>query len=113
MKILPAILAFSSFIFAASAQTGDISGKVTNEMALGIKSVKVMLVDSLGVTSGKGRMTDADGNYTISYLAPGKYNLQYLSKGYSSQTIAGIVVNVEKSTFVNVQLKRETKRKVK
>jgi hypothetical protein len=105
MKKLIPILVFVSFIFIVKGQSGDISGKVKDENAWGVSYTTVVIVDSNAVSTGRGVTTDADGNYSITPLAPGKYNIQYIHKGYISQMIKGVVVSDEKSTFIDVKLK--------
>ena len=102
MKSILSLLLFFAFALTALAQNGDISGKVTDERSLPFATINS--VDSMGTVLGKDVRTDADGNYTIKPLRPGKYNLRYSYKGYVSSTTKGIIVNADKSTFVDAKL---------
>jgi len=105
MKKILTLLSFLAIVFAANAQNGDISGKVRDENGEGVPFANVVLVDGKGVPTGRGTSTDFDGNYSINPLTPGKYNLQVSYVGYAAQIIQGVVVNSEKSTFIDVKLK--------
>lgn len=105
MKKLLTLLGFLITVFAANAQNGDISGKVTDENGEGVPFANVQIVDSKGAGTGRGSQTDFDGNYSIKPLTPGKYNLQFSYVGYAAQIVQGIVVNADKSTFIDAKLK--------
>ncbi len=110
MKTLFASIIFMLCIFATKAQTGDISGKITNQYGEGLRFARAMEVDSQGIETEKGVKADAKGNYSIRLLAPGKYNVQYSAKGYVSQIQKGIIVSADKSTFMDIQLKPDTRK---
>src|SRR5258708_6039249 len=105
MKKIITLLGFLAIVFAVHAQNGDISGKVTDENGEGIPFANVVLVDAKGVSTGRGTATDADGNYSINPLTPGKYNMQFSYVGKASQVLQGVVVNADKTTFVDMKLK--------
>ncbi len=109
MKKLFTLLAVL-FVFAgAKAQNGEISGKITDENGEGVPVANVVLVDNKGVSTGRGTTTDFDGNYSIKPLTPGKYNLQISYIGYATQIQQGVLVNSDKSTFIDVKLKPSSK----
>ncbi|HWB62924.1 MAG TPA: TonB-dependent receptor, partial [Chitinophagales bacterium] len=74
----------------------------------GVPFATVAIVDAKGVATGRGTATDFDGNYSIKPLTPGKYNLRVSYVGYAAQLIEGVVVNADKSTFLDVKLKTAT-----
>jgi len=115
-KLIP-LFCLLLFILSASAQNGDISGKVKDERGEGFAFAKVTLLDTTGIKIGKTFTTDADGNYALKPLAPGKYNVAYSGKNYVEKTVSGIMVNADKSTQVDVvicpTLKEPKKAKVK
>lgn len=108
MKKILTLLGLLAIVFAVKAQ-GDISGKVTDENSEGIPFANVVLVDAKGVPTGRGTQTDFDGNYSISPLTPGKYNVQVSYVGYGSQKEEGVVVSSDKATFLNFKLKSASK----
>lgn len=108
MKKLITLVGFLSLIIALKAQNGDIGGKVTDENGEGVPFATVVLVDVKGVPTGRGTTTDADGNYTIAQLSPGKYNVKVSYVGYTAQIQEGVVVNLDKTTFIDIKLKPAT-----
>ena len=105
MKKILTLLSSLAIVFAAMAQNGDISGKVRDEKGEGIPFANVVLVDGKSVPTGRGTTTDFDGNYSISPLTPGHYNIQVSYVGYAPQIIQGIVVNSDKATFIDFKMK--------
>lgn len=85
---------------AVFAQTGKISGKVTDkktgETLIGV-TVKVK-------GEAKGASTDVEGNYTITGLANGKYVLTFQYVGYAGKEVSDITVGSSKNTVFNVIL---------
>jgi outer membrane receptor for monomeric catechols len=71
----------------------------------GVPFANVVIVDAKGVSTGRGTVTDFDGNYSIKPLTPGKYNVQFSYVGKAPQIIQGIVVNSDKTTFQDIKLK--------
>lgn len=82
------------------AQTGIIKGKVTNR----INNEPVMFANVLVTGTDKGTTTDVDGNYEITGLEPGLYNLRVTYIGYQEQTVYEIQVTNNKPAEVNVEL---------
>lgn len=109
MKKILTLLSLVATAFAAYAQNGEISGKVTDENGEGVPVANVVLVDGKGVSTGRGTTTDFDGNYSIKPLTPGKYNVQISYLGYATRIEQGVLVNADKSTWLNVQLKPSAK----
>lgn len=109
MKKLLTLFSLLAGFFAAYAQNGEISGKVIDENGEGVPVANVVLVDNKGVATGRGGTTDFDGNYSIKPLTPGKYNLQVSYVGYGTQIQQGIVVNADKSTFIDIKMKPSSK----
>lgn len=109
MKKLFPLLSFVFFVFALRSQNGEISGKVTDENGEGVPVANVLLVDKNGTSTGRGATTDFDGNYSIKPLTPGKYNVQFSYVGYATSIEQGVVVNADKTTFLDKKLKPSSK----
>lgn len=109
MKKILTLLSLVAAAFAAYAQNGEISGKVTDENGEGVPVANVVLVDAKGVSTGRGTTTDFDGNFSIKPLTPGKYNVQFSYVGYATRIEQGVVVNADKTTWLNAQLKPSAK----
>ncbi len=103
-KLLTLVVLIAGFL-GAYAQNGDISGKVVDENGEGIPNATVAIVDGKGVATGRGTACDLDGYYSIKPLTPGKYNIKISYVGYASQIQQSVVVNSDKSTFIDVKLK--------
>lgn len=105
MKKILTLLSLLAIVFVVRAQNGEISGKVLDENGEGAISANVVIVDDKGVSTGRGAQTDFDGNYSIKPLSPGKYNIQFSYLGYATQVQKGVVVNADKPTWLNSNLK--------
>ena len=60
-----------------------------------------------GVMKG-GTVADFDGNYDISPLAPGAYEIEISSVGYVSKRLTGVTVHFETTNRLNILLKATT-----
>jgi hypothetical protein len=92
-------------LFVASAlqaqTTGKISGHIydarTNENLIGAN----VIVSELQT----GTATDLNGNFSILRLYPGRYTIQATFVGYAVSTIQGVVVSVDRTTFLDIPLR--------
>lgn len=85
------------------AQSGILKGKVTdriNNEPIGFANILVLGTD-------KGTTTDIDGNYEISGLEPGLYDLRASYIGYSDRTEFEIQVTNSKPAVVNFALEAQ------
>ena len=84
------------------APTGSISGTVTSTLGGGISDA---LVDAEGIADSGSSFTDSSGNYVITGLSAGSYNVTATNTGYtsSSQNPVAVTVNVVTSG-INFQL---------
>ncbi|MBL0310464.1 MAG: carboxypeptidase regulatory-like domain-containing protein [Bacteroidetes bacterium] len=104
MKRILTLLGFLAGFFVAHAQNGEISGKILDENGEGMISAKVEIIDSKGEFTGRGAITDFDGNYALKPLTPGRYNVRVSFMGYKTYIQSGIIVNADKATFIDVKL---------
>ena len=87
----------------AFAQTGEIKGRITE--AGGKDGVPFASVAALlGGTQVQAATADLDGNYTIKPLNPGKYNVKVTSVGFSPFEKVGVIVSVDKISYVDVEM---------
>lgn len=86
--------------FISLAQTGSISGKVTDQ-AIGesIPGVKITIEGQ-----NKGAFSDLDGNYIIKDLPAGTYSLSFKYDTYNTKIVTDILVKENETTIVNVGL---------
>ncbi|MDE0959184.1 MAG: carboxypeptidase-like regulatory domain-containing protein [Planctomycetota bacterium] len=91
-------LALGAFVLApqlVEAQTGSISGAVTNDAGEALAGVRVKASDGSGGWGGWGNIdfSDVDGNYMIDDLEPGTYELEARRYGYETETVVVDVVD--------------------
>ncbi len=99
VAILAAVLGLAAFTTRSAAQTGSISGRVTDTQTgrpLGGVSVSIAGVEG-------GAATDSDGRFTLS-AEPGSVSLVFASIGYESQRVDGVRVVAATSAEVDVAL---------
>ncbi|NOT35402.1 MAG: TonB-dependent receptor [Candidatus Eisenbacteria bacterium] len=85
---------------AVAQERGSISGRVTDKRtghALPFASIAVPAVQ-------KGGLTDSEGNFVLSGLPVGTYDVKVQFLGYKPETRAGVVVAVGKSAVVHFAL---------
>jgi hypothetical protein len=85
------------------SQTGKISGKIYNE------ATREPIPGANVVVEGTylGAAADVNGNYTIINVPPGKYNLVVSAVGFVKTTVRNVIVNADKTTFIDVAMKEE------
>ncbi|MCB9227251.1 MAG: carboxypeptidase regulatory-like domain-containing protein [Chitinophagales bacterium] len=97
------VLLMSIFSIVAMAQSGEISGKITDENGEGIPFASVAIVEG-GVPTGIGATTDFDGFYSIKPLNPGKYDVQFSTVGYQTVREVGVVVKNDQTTYLDKKM---------
>ena len=98
---LALLLMFGSISFAG--QTGKIAGKVTDSQ----NSDALVGCNVLVKGTPYGASTDANGEYYIINLSPGKYDVEFSLIGYASHTVEGVSVNIDVTTPVDAGLATE------
>lgn len=91
------------FGFSALAQTGEIRGKVTEKGGKeGIPFASVAAFSNGAQI--QAAVTDFDGNFVIKPLPPGKYDVKATTVGYQPSMRTGVLVTVDKASFVDFEL---------
>ncbi|MEP7268412.1 MAG: carboxypeptidase regulatory-like domain-containing protein [Saprospiraceae bacterium] len=101
LKKITGICLWIGFAITAYSQT-SLEGKVTDEKNEGLIGATVVLFKN-GVQKS-GTTTDIDGNYSISNLDPGSYDVEFSYIGYQSQRIQGVVIFAGKSNRLNSEM---------
>lgn len=96
LKLLFVLLIISSAAFAQTSLEGKVTDGGTGEPIL-FGTVSLFKNDIL-VT---GAETDFDGNYLISNLDPGTYDVEFSYVGYQTQRVTGMVVKAGQSNKLN------------
>ncbi len=91
-------LLFFNTIF--SQTTGEIYGTVLDEKNSPVFGASVFLEGT-----DQGAQTDFDGNYLISEIQPGSYNLVVSYLGFESQTLYNVIVKSKGNPAYNFKLK--------
>jgi len=97
-------LYFSAFLvifsLSAFAQTGKITGKVISS-----KTGQPLIGATISVDSIKKAVaTDLNGNYSISGLPPGTYNVSGSYVSYDKKVVSDVVVSATEFTTLNITL---------
>lgn len=101
-KYLALLLFIIIFSSSSIAQSGKISGRVTDENNEPLIAANV-LIDG----TSQGAATNIDGYYSILNVRPGTYTLNFKYIGYQTQIVSNIAVNADRTTNYNVVLKSE------
>jgi hypothetical protein len=96
-----AALGVWSDAWGQSATTGELAGTVQN--ASGIRGVVVALTNS-ATNQARTAETDGSGNYRLSLLPPGSYEIRFSSPGFKAAWMTAVVVNVSEVTVVDATL---------
>lgn len=96
------LLCAAIFLLSSTAwgQSGVIKGKVTDA----INNEPIAFANILVLGADKGMTTDVDGNYEISGLAPGLYDIRASYVGYNEQTAYEIQVTNSRPALVNFRM---------
>jgi hypothetical protein len=103
MRNLFIVLFFSFISFDLQAQTGEIRGRVfniANNEGISFANVVVLGTDY-------GTVTDENGNYILSNVSPGLYNVRASFVGYRSKTIFEIQVSLARAVRLDFDLREE------
>lgn len=90
--------------FSFAGTTGKIAGRVIDKQS----GEPLIGVNVLVKDSQLGAATDLDGYYTILNVSPGTYTLQALYIGYQETEIAEVVVSIDLTTKINIELSETT-----
>jgi len=113
-NLLFLIVAFFALSGLTFAQSGGIKGKVKAPNGRGIANAAITVLQEGKVI--RNATSDAKGEFKISGLAPGKYNVTFDANGYSAGTYHGVeigkgirdlgdrlILSYDRGTFVIVQ----------
>ncbi|HEX8475102.1 MAG TPA: carboxypeptidase regulatory-like domain-containing protein [Pyrinomonadaceae bacterium] len=95
----PSLLATTS---PQQQATGGLRGQVTDEFGGVIVGANVSVVDANGVE--KSDTTDADGNFSINGLAPGRYIVRVVAGGFALYENAEVDVVAGRREALNIKL---------
>lgn len=102
-KLLIYLIILFSFSSIALAQTGKISGVVT-DAATGEPLIGANVLIE-GTTMGAA--TDFEGYYVILNVPPGNYSLRCTMIGFQAKTVTGVDVNINQTSEINFDMQDE------
>src|SRR5687768_17443572 len=100
LSLIFAILAIASY---SQQTTGIIRGSVIDDE----NGETLIGATAQIVGSTNGTVTDLDGNFSVSAVAPGTYTVQFSYIGFQGQKVENVVVNPGQVTILNIRLKGE------
>jgi hypothetical protein len=95
---------FVASAYSQGAQTGGITGVVTDQ---GGALVKGATVDVISATTGRSVRTvtvEDDGSFTATLLPPGSYTLEVTANNFKKAVVAGVKVNITETARQDVSL---------
>jgi len=98
------ILFLTVTVCVSNAQSGKISGKITDKMT----GEALPFVNIVIEGTTQGAASDLEGYYNILNVAPGKYTLKISAVGYSPITVQGLRVSIDLTTKQDIQLSEIT-----
>ena len=102
--VLVATVAIASSAWAQGT-TGTIRGKVTDSSTGDpLAAVNVMLLELDGTATTMGAFTNAEGEYVVVNVPPGRYKVHATMVGYKTAEVPELLVTVGVSTAQNFQL---------
>jgi outer membrane receptor protein involved in Fe transport len=100
---------FFIIISQTTAQSGEEGGKISGKI-LDAKTGETIIGANVRIEeSSRGAATDVNGDFTISDLEPGTYNIRISYVSYAQKTITGVKVAAGSATTVNTSLQSSSK----
>ena len=105
-KILSLVFIIGCVISAFSQQsTGTLEGKLIDDSTgEGLIGASITVYKYGEATALKGASTDIDGNYSITNIQAGKYDVEFVYVGYNSKKQVGVVLFAGQVTRLNIRL---------
>jgi hypothetical protein len=103
--LLPAITGLAPFtaLLHAQAISGDLVGTVIDATGAAVPNVSVTATNS-GTEGKTSVLTNSMGQYRISNLLPGNYNISAAARGFSGWEMRGVLVQLNQTATVNITL---------
>src|SRR5260370_27309792 len=110
MKTRKLLICFAAVILAGALSISvfaqaraSLRGVISDEFGAAVVGATVILTDASG--AAKTATTNADGAYTFSGLAPGKYKIHAVATGFAVSTDVDVDVATGRRDPVNISLK--------
>src|SRR5580658_7798792 len=86
-----------------TANTGAIAGSVSDPSGALVPRA-VVAINSRGTAEKRDLATNADGNFSVQFLPPGKYDLTVRAVGFEPFNLNGVQVQITEVSKVKIQL---------
>jgi hypothetical protein len=100
---LALLVLFPAAVLAQTASTGSISGTVRDSSHAVVPGVNVALTNT-ATGEARSTLTDANGNYSAGFLAPGRYRIEFSLPGFRTVVREGVTVAVTERVAVDETL---------
>lgn len=106
IRLFSALVLMFLGVNLAFAQTGELSGKITDEKGEGVPFANVAVKKNGVLVTGGA--TDFDGFYTIKPLDPGTYDVEISALSYGTVVVTGVTINSDRIRTLNQLVKPES-----
>jgi Ca-activated chloride channel family protein len=96
-----------------SSPQGCIKGVISDPNKEGLIGAAVQILDPHDKTTGRGTSTDIDGNFVLTNLSQGSYDLKFSSVGMDSKIIKGVILKTDSSVVLLKVLLNNNSNKLK
>jgi hypothetical protein len=94
------LLACSTASFAQTAETGALTGTVTDPSG-GVIAGATVTITSVDTGQTRTTTSDANGSYKFSLLTPGTYSVKFTAAGFKTAEVPSVTVNVTETPVLN------------
>jgi hypothetical protein len=102
--VLGTLLSFAlAFVAFPQANTGTVVGTVTDSSGAAVPNCRIV-AQNQGTRVTKETTTDASGNYRISYLLPGVYEVSAEAPNFKRAVRSGLTLDVDQKALVSFTL---------
>lgn len=102
-RVLHRVLAAFLLVLPAFAQTGQITGRVTDQAGAVVPGVNVTVTET-STNVARSVQTNTDGYYTVPALLPGPYSVQLEHAGFKPVTRTGLQLEVGQVIRLDITL---------
>src|SRR5947209_9234765 len=95
---------FVTVAFGQGAQTGGLTGVVTDTQGAVVSGATVNVINESTGKSERSVTTEADGGYSVTLLPPGSYRLEITAKNFKQSDITGVQVAINQTIRQDVTL---------
>jgi Carboxypeptidase regulatory-like domain/TonB dependent receptor len=104
LQAILAVIAFSTCLYAQTASTGALTGKILDPSGSLVRGAEVRLIFH-GSENSRSCVSDVEGNFHFALLAPGSYDLRVSKTGFAQQIVVGLDILVTETSEIDLQLK--------